>query len=75
MGDAEWELELERRVEQEEEEFEGDLSPLEARVRVLEQWQAGQAALSEMRRWLLPILVTVAVTVLNIGASVFIYKY
>lgn len=75
MGDAEWELELERRVEQEEEEFEGDLSPLEARVRVLEQWQAGQTALSEMRRWLLPILVTVAVTVLNIGASVFIYKY
>lgn len=75
MGDAEWELELERRVEQEEEEFEGDLSPLEARVRVLEQWQAGQAALSEMRRWLLPILVTIAVTVLNIGASVFIYKY
>lgn len=70
MADAEWELELEKRVEQEEEEFEGDLSPLEARVRVLEQWQAAQTALSAMRRWLIPILVTVSVTFLNVGISI-----
>lgn len=75
MSDAEWELELEKRVEQEEDEFEGDLDPLEARMRVLEQWQAAQAALSVMRRWLLPILVTVAVTFLNIGISIGISRH
>lgn len=75
MGDAEWELELEKRVEQEDKEFEGDLDPLEARVRVLEQWQAAQDALSAMRRWLLPILVTVAVTFLNVGFNIAIHRH
>lgn len=75
MPDAEWELELEKRVEEEDRIIEGDLDPLEARLRVLEQWQAAQDAVSALRRWLLPIFVTVAVTCLNIGLNIAVRKH
>jgi hypothetical protein len=75
MSDAEWELELEKRVEEEDKEFEGDISPLETRLRLLEQWQAAQEAVAAMRRWFVPILVTVAVTFLNIGISFATHKH
>lgn len=70
MADAEWELELERRVEQEDRVVQQDLDPLETRVGVLEQWMAAQTALSAVRRWGVPILVTVATLCLNVGITI-----
>jgi hypothetical protein len=70
MGDPEWELELERRVEAEDDSFQKDLDPLESRLRLVEQWMAAQTALSTFRRWAAPISVTVAGLFLNIGMAV-----
>lgn len=70
MGDTEWELELEKRLEQQDDETQRDIDPLESRLRVLENWMAAENALSTFRRWAAPILVTVAGLFLNIGIAI-----
>lgn len=69
-ADPGWELELERRVEAEDEDVQKDIDPLEARLRVLEQWMAAEQTLSAFRRWMVPIITTVAGLFLNIGMAI-----
>lgn len=75
MADPELELELEKRFEQQDADTQKDLDPLETRVRVLEEWKAGEDALSTLRRWLLPILTMVATLFLNIGIQIATHKH
>lgn len=75
MADAEWELALEKRIEQADDENQKDLDPLEGRLRVVEQWMAAEQAVSTFRRWALPVLVSIAVTFLNIGINVAKFKH
>lgn len=67
MTDPGLELELEQRFE-----AKADWSAhhaLAERVEKLESWRARQDALSALRRWAVPILVTVALTGLNVGIA------
>jgi hypothetical protein len=67
VTDLELELELEKRFE-----AKADWSAyhmLAARVESFEAWRAAQDALSAIRRWAAPVLVTVFMTALNIGIA------
>lgn len=67
MADADLELELEKRFE-----AKADWSAhkaLASRVELIEKWQAAQDALTTVRRWAAPVLITVFTAALNIGIT------
>lgn len=68
MADPELELEVERRIETKADQ--ADVDRLVTRVEATEKWQAAQDALSTIRRWAAPTLITVFMTALNIGIAV-----
>lgn len=67
MTDPELELEVERRLETKADR--ADVDRLVARIEATERWQSAQDALTAIRRWSAPVLVTVFTTALNIGIS------